>query len=239
MIKVTNSLIILDKDSVLSTHVGALFSNIDFNGLDSAIDMIGTRSGDLTAEEKEAARDIVSEWERNVIKRLHTHSAELEKFLNNFKSADSDNIHLSDAVLLEVAAKTNTTALLDVYFNARDVLLDWKSQAPEVWGHDPDKSENQNLIDKKDYDLASTKYIIEMRRLSRTQALAAKAFRKAVNKDPDFKELVKKIEIYRGNVNKHCAICREKSAAAKLNISISSPEVRKSIRELLDFCIKL
>lgn len=218
--------------------VPELFKDIDFNGLNNAIESMAQASGELTAEDKELARGIIGEWEQSVIQRLYTKQGEMQSFIGFFNASLND-LHLGHLAFEEfsdeLAAKTSTEDLLKKVIITKDAVDKHIGEQPER----PIKSEitsfEEDVKAQKEYEAKAAIHEMKSKRLYKEHAVAVGDWKRAMNDTQIVKDLLTQARKFTRGADKMRQTATDKSQLAKLNISIASKTARDSLKELLKF----
>lgn len=219
-----------------------VFKDIDFSALNKTITALGSSSKQLDEKEKKVAIEAINTWEGSVIERIQEKKYEASQFLNtlntesntmcSYGTQDEEFEHLVNAVGLQ--------ALYEDYLNRVDAIEMHKTEAPEYPEIDElNMTLKDQLIIKKDYELASVIYNKEHDKLKRDAYNAMHKLKVELNKDERVQELVKRLRKYEKNTSTFINQCKEKSQLAKISVSITSESVRDSLKELLNFSISI
>lgn len=218
--------------------INELFRDIDFSGIAQAIDNIGNHSGALTIEEKEHAKEIVNQWEHDVIKRLHDKSYEMRRFLEFFEPSEGgviSNRDMFEEIGEELAKRTNTTQEYQEVVKVWKEIQELRQQRPELPEEREDRTYKQKLEEEQNYKKEKALYELKLKQKSRELYLADKKWKEALKQNKDIDDLVKRARKFVKNLDKFQQMCHDKAQLAKLNIMVSNEDVRKSLRELLNF----
>lgn len=215
-----------------------LFKDIDFNGLNAAIDKMGAASGELNEDDKDFARSIISEWNQSVVSRLNEKHGEMNYFISFF-NPDNESLQLGHLGIHEfgqdLADKTSTQTEFKAVLAARDELRNHEASRPDS----PIKSETDTAEDtirkQKTYEADLAIYRAKHERLIRQVAVATGKWKRALNQDSSVKDLMSNARKFTRESGKMRDTAKEKAQLAKLNISISSGTARESLKELLEF----
>lgn len=225
-----------------------LFNDINFDKLNSAIETLGSHS-DIKEDQRSNAIEIISSWQQNVIAKLSSHKKEVDNFTECF-GRKSKNRHegtyyhndldmfnvFGEAKLMALASSTDTveefeklvekrkdydTAILDAPF---DDLIE-----------DPDKTAAELIMERADLKKSKTLHELKVTRCKRDEIKAEREWKASLLKNDGIREMLAKCEVYSDKVDDFKQDCITKAQAAKLNINISNAEVRKALREMIDF----
>lgn len=225
-----------------------LFKDIDFTTLNATIDALGNNSKQLDMHQKTAAVEIISDWQRNVIDRLNVHEWDMRSIISFFNPNQGSSARyggygtslLTKQEIMVLAEKTNTLELLKTFLDLNEEhenLLETKPEAPDLYDTTMSAIEIMKL--KNDFEYENAKFNAENKKANRRKELAWKEFIKALNEFDEVKTMINKANNYIRNVKKLINECEAKSSLAKLNIQIDSEDVRKSLRDLMDFVISI
>lgn len=245
-----NSLVVkTELANKIAVVLPGLFNDIDFNGLNNALDKMGDSSASLSIEEKNMAVGVILEWEGSVVKRLHEKNQEMSSFLSFFNITPtryygygygSNSIYEMDEDKMEgLAHNTNTINEYRAYAEAKAVLERFQQLRPSQPEEDEAVSYKDNFIALKDYEVAMLKYNIELKKLMKDVSTKERAWKDLLQENEGIKELIKKAKKFNKGLNGLIDQCKSKTQIAKLNISISSKDARVAIRELMDFTLKI
>jgi hypothetical protein len=242
----TTAVALFSRNSAIGDCLSIVFDGVDFSGLNNAIEKIAEHSGDLDASARESAVNIVSEWENGVISKLDQHNSKLSEFVDCFaaKRRFGSLYHLSlpDEVLTDLAAATGTVTELTAYLTARTALQEHDVTTPEDPSkdiQDPDQTYAEKAEAEQNYNRDLTKHRLEGQRHQRTCNQAELAWKEALSQNSNFIAFVSKVTSYKRGMGKLTSQCQEKSQMARLNITIASPEIRKSLKDLINFSAKI
>jgi hypothetical protein len=225
--------------------VAGIFKDINFADLNGVIDSLGNSSGNLKPEEKVAAVDVLNDWKRNVVGRLHEHADEMRDIIRLFGTDASYHDwfcyrYLTEAQSLQLVGVTGQSELFN---KVSDAYNEYKTYCQVNGPEHPYTDDNMSRLEiiqaQKQYDLAYATFRIEKTKLERKLNLAFKEFHRAIRAHEQVKAMVEKAQQYTKNLNKFTSECENKASLAKLNVQISSDDVRRSLREIMDFAIKI
>ena len=235
--KVTGSNIVIFND---------LFGDIDFSTLNGSIESLAKASGTLGEDEKRAATDILHQWEENVLERLEDRKSDIENFLNFLAGREHYGYryeYLEDEMGMDAFAdlskKTKTMKEFKSYLEAKEAFETFLLNAPEEPVDDVTVSYEDKELERREYELLRTKYEIGKKKASRKIILTRRTWIKALVANEEVRKLMGNLASYKRKLNKFKGDCKAKSQNARLNVAISSQEVREAIKELLDFAIEI
>ena len=144
--------------------------------------------------------------------------------------------YMSQEQIDQLVFATDTEALFKEAQLAYEMQHEFgKENAPERPYTDDNMSYNEIARLTKRYEAEQSRYNIERTRYARKTHLAFQAFIKVLVKHKSVKEMLKKAEAYTASLEGYTTECQTKATMAKLNIQISSQEIRNMIHEMLDF----
>jgi hypothetical protein len=224
-----------------------LFKGVDFAGLNKTIESLAENNKELSNEEKTLAVQVINDWTNSVTDKLRVHQSEMNSLLNFFDGNGYGNNYyngrhhgvIDDAKQEELAGVTNTLDLYNKYRDADELVNDLRRNTPEYPVENVDETKAEYVIRMRDYEKANALHSLEISRADRTKSLAFNAWKKAIIANPDIKDILKKARSYVKNVDNLYTDCKNKGNLAKLNVTISSANVRTALRELLDFSVEL
>lgn len=222
----------------------ALFETKGFEEINQTIENLGNHTGTLTDKEKEFAVQIVGSWERNVLEEVQEKKTEIEAFIQLFKGERGRDYYIKDRVVdlieeygEELAEKTNTVPLFEAYLEARKEL----KQEEKFDIDEPIINETMSVIEEKssimNYELEVTKHKIVVKKLRNTMYKAEREWLEVLEKNPLVASMLEEARRAKRKLAKMDRECKKKSDLAKLNITISNEEMRKTLKELMKFSI--
>jgi hypothetical protein len=216
----------------------SIFKNVDFSGLNRAIDSLGDSAAELSTEEKKSAIKLIDEWQSSVVNKLHDHNSDMSCIINFFDPNNSYyygrfNEVMTIEKLLELCNLAGVSA--DDFLEASNNYEEYKINEPERPLNDPDLTETENQQAYRLFEYEKAKFNIALNRLSRIKDNKLAAIVKALAKTSQIKELLENAKGYNKKVRDLTAQCSEKTQIAKLNVTISSKSTRDALRELLQF----
>lgn len=214
--------------------VGSVMTPADFKALDGLIQSLGDRSASLTPDEKTSAIAIVEEWNQSVVSRIQLNADCARDVLNflNGQSVDGNTVYNMIEMFHDAMGDTpEYLAYQDAVAALGAVQADQPIEAPVTGDMTITEAERQRL-DNRAAELAWQRDVQNAQyKLNR----AAKAFITAINASPEVKSAKAALTSYRRKATSMTNECRDKATRAKLNISISDPETRKVLHDLMDF----
>jgi hypothetical protein len=246
--KVVTDLAVIEesKESALAKALPGIFKNIDFEGLNGAIEVLGNKSGELTAEEKTAAGTILGEWNKNVIDRLEMHKDEMSLIVTFFNGGSGTyrrydgsyaiaNELFSDDQIEQMAEAAGTVPEFEAWMLAKEEHKNAHNTKPYAPLVDEEMTRMETLKAEGDYNLEYQRWDIRRIKAMRAEENARSTFLRATREHDQIRELIKQAEKQRRNTGKMINECNTKTSLAKLNIAISSQGIRDALKDLLNF----
>lgn len=228
-----------EQTTQIATIMPNIFGDIDFSTLNKTITALGNGSGDLSDKEKELAVEAVNTWQESVINRLKDKEDEANCYIdflnvnyNRFAPWQMDQYSVE--MLIEAAG------LQDMYQEYLDKMDEYTNlPQPERPVIDTSTTLMEQMKARTDYDLEYQVWLTKRQKIEREAYNIMRKLKIELNKLPEIQELLLRMKKYKRNVSKFKNQCIEKSQLAKINVSISSEEVRNSLRDLLNFSINI
>lgn len=216
-----------------------LFKDIDFTGINAAIEAIANHSGDLDKEGKQEANKIIDQWAYDVVDRLQKRNRENNEFIHFFDVNIQSSEDKLETIGFELAERTNSMEAYNKLMNAIDAVNAYRNHKPIKEEVDIDDTITTQTEKAKQFEKNNSLYEIKKKRLENERKMFEAAWKREIRETELVKQLLKDARNYSSKVDKFSDQCKDKAQLAKLNVSITSSEIRKSLRELLDFTIKL
>lgn len=237
-----------EKELVLAAG-GKLFDEIDYTYLDNVIENIGSHSGELTVDEKMYASDAIGQFENRIVSTLKSKHNNLRKFLQVLQFTPScscdgvlDFVHAKEYILKLLTLDNRKTLepfvekfnkiveLTEEYmeyketnFPENSILDEYNMTQAQI---EREKFKHKNKILAYQTKMRQKEYIIRK---------TFYAFKKELDKNKEFKDFIKALTVQTANATEAMHIVEEKCAMAKMNVMISSADVRKILRDLHDY----
>lgn len=218
--------------------LGHIMSPADFSVLDQLIQKIGDRSASLSDHEKTAATEVIESWNQSVVARIEANASQASDVLD-FMSGKPMSGTQADQVVELFHSFLGDTPEYQAYAEALQAYMDLSANEPVDEPVDGAMSLNEAdriIAANRTARLAHQR---DMQAANRRYAKAVKAYIKSVNELPEAKEAKAKLSSYKRGASRMAAECRDKASLAKLNISVSDPNTRDLLRELMDFAKKV
>lgn len=230
------------EETQVATLMPDVFKDIDFSALNKTITALGSSSKQLDEKEKKVAIEAINTWEESVIERIKEKRYEANQFLNTL-SIDSNTMcsyGTQDEEFEQLVYAVGLQALYEDYLHKVDAIEMHKTGRPEY----PEIDElnmplKEQLIVKKDYELALTIYNKEQDKLKRAAYNAMHKLKVELNTNEKVQELIRRLKKYEKNTSTFINQCKEKSQLAKISVSITSEDVRDTLKELLNFSVSI
>jgi len=102
----------------------AIYTQMDFSQLNTAIESLGDNSKELSDKEKEIGVDVLKEWEGNVLEKISLKKEELENVIDFVQGKSYiDDEDFKKKVLKHLAKISNTADLLEKYYDAKNIII--------------------------------------------------------------------------------------------------------------------
>lgn len=225
--------------TVATVIVPGLAEKIDFGPLSQIIDHLGNANSQMTESEKQAAREIIAEWESNVVDRLQVQVTDAKKCLDMLSFSQRQLLYIDEDLLEKLSKAADAHDLFEKYIAATEAVLIHRSMQPQEAVKDPDRTIKENMEAAQKYQLDMQLYQMKHGQLERESAKALNRLIGVLNDNEDIKTLKARLKNYCQNATKYRNDCSSKAQAAKIAVSINSPEVRGLLKELVNFSIKL
>lgn len=233
---------VVEETTQVATLMPDIFKDIDFTALNSTITALGNSNKELSDKEKEFAVEAIATWEESVINRIQDKKREAQCYLNTLNIDSSTLCHydMKEEEFRALIDATGLQSLYEDYLYKIDTLEMHKVEAPEYPVIDElNMTLKEQLTLKKDYELANAIYNKEHEKLRRDAYNAMRKIKVELNKDERIQEMVKRLKKYEKNTSTFINQCKEKSQLAKISISITSENVRNSLKKLMNFSISI
>lgn len=223
-------------NNMLSATVGGLFNDFDFNGLNKIIDNIGTSAKSLTNEEKISATEYVAKWNDSVVQKVHSKMKKLSKIKEVLDSNDYE-YYLDNKDVLNVICSFKQS-----YAEGYHQLIDMDNELTDYAFNEPEKplldgtlSANDSVIlkEKYQYDVAQFEAIYQKKK--RKVKLHFRELKNQIMRDKQIIEMLDTCKKQRETLKDLSSQFDEKAALAKMNIVISSDEVRAALQDMNKF----
>lgn len=237
-----------EKELVLAAG-GKLFDEIDYTSLDNVIENIGSHSGELTTDEKMYAADAIGQFENRIVSTLKNKHNNLREFLQVLQFKPScgcsmifDFVHAKEYILKLLTLDNRKT--LEPFVEKFNKVIELTEEYLEY--QDTNRPEEpildtynmtQAQIEREKFKYKNKMLAYETK-MKQKQYMIRKAFytfKKDLDKNKEFKDFVKALTVQTANATEAMHIVEEKCAMAKMNVMISSADVRKILRELHEY----
>ena len=223
-----------------------LFKEINFKEMDGMIEKLGDSSGNLSDHEKVKATEVIREWRREIVTRIENRIRDTEEgmcFLN--PECAPEKVYgkvgnLAEGMEEEMARRTGTGKLYRDYVTALDEVLSHKKVKPSSkYEHNEDMTYEQNELAKKEYEISVIKYNSKSTRLARTAGTAFARWISAMSDHQDVKDLLNAMKKYKKTAISFKDECLRKETLAAIAVNISDPTIRTTLKEMMEFSLKI
>lgn len=231
---------------ILAQVGGKMFSDIDFEKLNSTIDILGQKSGEITQEERVVASGYITDWENLVVTRLNEKSMKLvslHRFLSLAPNASYGAI--SDWFIGEFSTVVEDILSGENYDNKfLEAYMELQATHGQIEDYRTEHAIIEPIIDinamtKADIDARKLQFQAAIARLNAAMSKRELSFRRSfltfkamLNKDKNFKAFLKALDEQSAAATEARNIVKEKASLARMNVLISSSDIREALKEL-------
>lgn len=216
------------------SFTGRILQPADFTALDGLIKTLGDKSAHLSESEKSGAIAVIDEWNASVTSRIRANADMARMVLSFLDGAQLWGQSLEDAVELFHEAIGDTPEYL-AYHAAVEayaaVSADAPIDVPVSGGMTVEQSDRICL----ENHAAKLEHGRKLRSAEHGFNKAVKAYVKALNAMPEIKALRGSLTSYKNKASRMAADCADKATRAKLNVTVSDPDVRQALHDMMDF----
>lgn len=234
-----------NKDIIMQAG-GKMFSDIDFNKLNTSIDTLGQKSGEITQDERLAASNYIRDWEILVVGRLYDKSAKLDAFLRILSTAPDalyKDLHrwftgdYAGTIENLLSGKNYAEKFLEQYYELQEKMtaLEEHKELHAISKPLLDKDTMTKVdIDARllQYQTAAARYTAAVKKRELVFRRLFHTFKSTLNKDKDFRSFTKELAAQSSSAEEARNIVKEKSSLARMNVLISSSDVRDALKSL-------
>lgn len=238
----TKSVVVSTNRDELALVLPALFNNVDFEGLNGAITVLADHQGNLNDDEKKFGREIIVDWQKNVLQAIQLRAENMYTVLEYFGVKHNGRVpygavqsNFGPHIEIALAETTHTTELYQAYIAAEEARDAYKNDAPEAPVYDLMTTAASKLESKAAFDLAIAKYDIELTKLNRMANIAYKTWKNALLKDPEIQTMLRQAQSHGQQVTKLQTECKAKAQMAAVSISIGDAKIREALKEMARF----
>lgn len=223
----------------VATIMPNIFGDIDFSTLNKTIIALGNSSKQLGEKEKEFAIEAINTWEYSIIERLRDKEQEANIYIE-FLDINSRCFAPFELSKENIELLIEAVGLQDLYQEYLDKMREYESlSCPEEPVIDLSTTLMEQMKARTDYELQRKVWDTTKTKLNREAYNIMRKIKVEMNNKPEVQELLARLKKYKRNVSKFRNECVEKSQLAKINVTISSDEVRESLKELLNFSVTI
>ena len=216
------------------SFTGKILQPADFRALDGLIQSLGDKSANLTDAEKTGAIAVIDEWNQSVTARIQANAEQARMVLQFLDGTSMYGTSLEEAIELFHDALGDTPEYLK-YRDAVDAYAEVSREAPLDLPVDETMTVAQaDQVQMGNY-AERLKYGRRLKSAEHAFNRAVKDYVKWLCAQPEVKALRGSLQSYKNKATRMAAECQDKATRAKLNVTISDPEVRKALHEMLDF----
>ena len=224
---------------------GTLFKDIDYNALDTSVEALGNYTGDMTHEERMSASEVIDTFEDRVVSTLDNKASKLRYFrdlLTLPSHTDFRNVErfLTESAIGMLLSQEVFKKHLEAYQELCDektMLEDYRKQnvPMEPFIDEDSMTPIQAANLRSQHQIAKRKYNSAVNKKEYMLRKNFYAFKKALDADTAYKHFLDALELQLKDSKEASSTVKEKCGYAKMNILISSAEVRQVLRDLHDF----
>lgn len=216
------------------SFTGRILQPADFKALDGLIQSLGDKSADLTPEEKSGAVAVIEEWNQSVTGRIRANAEQARMVLSFLDGAQLYGQALEDTIELFHEALGDTPEYL-AYRDAVDKYAEVARDAPLDVPVDDDMTVAQSDRVRMDNYAAQLSHGRKVKAAEHVFNRAVKDYIKYLNGLDEVKTLRGSLMSYKNKASRMASECQDKATRAKLNVTISDPDVRKALHEMMEF----
>ena len=217
-----------------NSFTGRILQPADFQALDGLIKALGDKSANLAPEEKTGAVAIIDEWNKSVTERIRANEAQARQTLEFLEGTAMYGGELEECIELFHEVLGDTPEYLR-YKAAVDNYAAVMADAPLDNVVDDSMTVAQAEQVNMDNYAERLKYNRRLKAAEHAFNKAVKDYIKYLNALPEILALKGSLRSYKNKASRMAADCQDKATRAKLNITISDPDVRKLLHDMMDF----
>lgn len=214
--------------------VGQVLTAADFSALDDLIKKLGDRSASLTADEKTAAIQVVTDWNDGVVQRIKA-NADMAREILSFLDGATMYPSTMDRCVQLFHDVVGDTPEYQAYEKALDNYAQVKADAPLEIPASPEMTVAQSDRLSLDNQAARLAHDRKVDGAKFQVMKAAKAYIASLRAMPEVQDAASKLKAYSRKATRMQAECTDKASRAKLNLAIADAETRNLLHDLLDF----
>lgn len=231
-------MLVAKKEEASKALVAFTGNNFQFEKINKAIEKLGTVEN-LTKEEKENGVELVAEWNKLTIKRIEAKTRDLANLLATLEIAG--NYFQFEKIKEELEKFALISNLSNQYHILEDLheTIEKKQQnKPLDYEFDDDLTRNENLLKQQEQIKERIIFDQQHKRSVKHFEKEFRDFLKKINDEKEIQAAIKQAKTFLRNSEKFVNQCKDKAAAAKLNIMISNKELKSALKEMLDFSME-
>ena len=262
--KKTQELMVIDDNqkNAVARYTGALFSDIDFDGLNKIIDRISDNKEELTDGMRAQATQFADDWDKLVVARLSDKKLKLDSLTDFFTSVNKEYCNIScyfsgrsrwvngdyvedDGIVFAVVDilralgredYANTLEELNTKYEELEQRFgDEKPDRDDYFLNEAEMSFNDRIVAQKKFELAEAKFDKEESIAHFEFRKEFIAFRKSLMKDKKIADFVATLKAQLRQAKNAQALVHEKSSMVKLAINFGGTDLLKALQELHEF----
>lgn len=216
------------------SFTGKILAPADFTALDGLIQTLGSRSAVLSPDEKAGAVAVVDEWTTSVVSRIQNNASQADIVIRFLEGQSLYGSSLYDTIELFREAMGDTPEYLacrEAMEKYSEIQADRPIEVPVEGGMTVEQADRVGM----DNYAANLEHARKLKSAEYAFNKSVKAYMKSLAAIPEIKALKGSLVSYRNKASRMAAQCQDKATRAKLNITVSDPETRKTLHDMLDF----
>jgi hypothetical protein len=226
-----------------------MFTSLDIQALNQAIEGIANRPADktMTDNEKSTAISVVEQWETNVIANIEHESNRVKEFVRNVKDVSYNyKTLLTNPDLFEPFQQLIETAgLTDLMGEVTEAIAAFNEESSELnlfMKTGADTSETATMVENLDKRYKYEKELLIKKnaagKAERTMNRKISELNRALNANADVKAALSALTAFDRRLVRSKSECASKSQAAKLAIAIDDKDMRDRLNALISINLK-
>lgn len=216
------------------SFTGRILQPADFKALDGLIQSLGDKSASLTPEEKAGAVAVIDEWNSSVTSRIRANADMAGMVLSFLNGAQLWGQSLDDVIELFHEALGDCPAY-EAYGTAVEGYADVMRDKPVDLPVDGAMTVAQADKVRLENYAAGLEHGRKVKVAEHAFNRAVKGYVTYLNGLDEVKALKGSLQSYKNKAARMTADCQDKATRAKLNVTVSDPDVRKALHDMMDF----
>ena len=212
-------MLVAKKEEASKALVAFTGNNFQFEKINKAIEKLGTVEN-LTKEEKESGVELVAEWNKLATLEISGNYFQFEKIKEELE---------------KFALISNLSNQYHILEDLYETIEKKQQNKPLDYEFDDDLTRNENLLKQQEQIKERIIFDQQHKRSVKHFEKEFRDFLKKINNEKEIQAAIKQAKTFLRNSEKFVNQCKDKAAAAKLNIMISNKELKSALKEMLDF----